>query len=203
MRHLALILLVAVLAPGAVTAKTEEEAGDTVTIGVLAKRGPEAARELWQPTADYLDDRFPDRRVELEPLGFEALWEAVEKGEVDFVIANPYLYVEFEQRFGATRLLTVEHDWGKTRLARFGSVIFSRADSSLRELEELRGARVMAVDRNSLGGWLMARRLLEQHGIRPGDFEDLEWTGNHDAVVEGVLAGDAEAGVARSDTLER
>ncbi|MFP4695300.1 EAL domain-containing protein [Thiohalospira sp.] len=203
MRHLALILLVAVLAPGAVTAKTEEEAGDTVTIGVLAKRGPEAARELWQPTADYLDDRFPDRRVELEPLGFDALWEAVEKGEVDFVIANPYLYVEFEQRFGATRLLTVEHDWGKTRLARFGSVIFSRADSSLRELEELRGARVMAVDRNSLGGWLMARRLLEQHGIRPGDFEDLEWTGNHDAVVEGVLAGDAEAGVARSDTLER
>lgn len=196
------LLLAALLVPGVVAAQ-EEGAAAPVTIGVLAKRGPEAARELWQPTVDYLDSRFPDRAVHLEPLGFDDLWDVVERGQVDFVITNPYLYVEFEQRFGATRLLTVEHDWGETRLSRFGGVLFTREDTDIRELEDLRGARVMAVDRKSLGGWLMVRRLLEEHGIKPRDFASLDWTGNHDAVVDAVLEGGAEVGVVRSDTLER
>ncbi|MGM0412104.1 MAG: EAL domain-containing protein [Pseudomonadota bacterium] len=201
MRQLALLLLLAaVLVPPALA---EDEGAGPVTIAVLAKRGPEAARALWQPTVDYLDSRFPDRPVRLEPLGFDELWEAVEAGEPDFVITNPYLYVEFEQRFGATRLLTVEHDWGETRISRFGSVLFTREDSSIRELKDLHDARVAAVDEKSLGGWLMVRRLLKEHGIEPRDLGPREWTGDHDAVVERVLAGQADAGVVRSDTLER
>ena len=68
-----------------------------VKIGVLAKRGTECCRLLkWMPTAEYLSNSIPNRHFVIVPQGFDKINSAVEKGKVDFVLANPSIYVELK-----------------------------------------------------------------------------------------------------------
>jgi phosphate/phosphite/phosphonate ABC transporter binding protein len=178
---------------------------EPVRIGVLAKRGAEQTLQRWAPTADYLSEAVAGRTFTIRALDFEAIVPAVRRGEVDFVLANPAIYVRLEKRFGASRIATLRNRVGDHALDRFGGVLFTRADrTGLESLDDLRGRRLAAVKENSLGGFLMAWGLLQRHGIDPrADFAELRFTGTHDAVVEAVLAGEVDAGTVRTETLER
>jgi two-component system sensor histidine kinase TtrS len=94
---------------------------------------------------------------------------------------------------------------GKARRNVFGGVIFTRADRpELTELEDLRGRSLLAVDRDSLGGYQMAWDALAERGIEPPrDLARLDFAGTHDAVVLAVVRGDYDAGTVRTDILEQ
>lgn len=176
-----------------------------VRIGVLAKRGAELSTTRWQPTADYLSERLPGHRFVIVPLDFKEIYVAVARHEVDFVLANSVIYVELEVRYGVSSVVTL-HNRG-TRgegYTEFGGVIFTRADhADISSLRDLSGKRFAAVEENSFGGYLMALREFRRQGIKaPAAFKSLVFVGTHDAVVEAVLAGQADAGTVRSDTLE-
>jgi len=177
-----------------------------VTIGVLAKRGAEYALKRWGPTADYLSENILGYRFSIIPLTFEAIHSAVERGTVDFVLANPSIYVDMEIRYGVSRIATLKNRYGRHAYTRFGGVIFTRADHpGIRRLSDLRGREFMAVDEWSLGGYQAARLELQQReGMVPErDFASLRFGGTHDAVVLAVREGRVDAGTVRSDTLER
>ncbi|MDH5483929.1 MAG: bacteriohemerythrin, partial [Gammaproteobacteria bacterium] len=89
--------------------------------------------------------------------------------------------------------------------SQFGSVIFRRADrADLEQLQDLKGSSLMAVNKNSLGGFHMAWGELQSHDIDIyEDFSRLEFGGVHDAVVDAVLKGAIDVGIVRTDTLER
>ncbi|RLC20097.1 MAG: hypothetical protein DRH56_10605, partial [Deltaproteobacteria bacterium] len=104
------------------------EAAETIRIGVLAKRGAEHCLKKWGPTAEYLTRKIPGYSFTIVPLGFNEVYPAVEKEEVDFILANPSYYVGLELRYGASRMVTLKN----LRMGRpytvFGGVIFRRAD---------------------------------------------------------------------------
>ena len=177
----------------------------SVKIGVLAYRGLAKSLEMWSPTAAYLTAKLPRHHVTIVPLSFDAINKAVERGEVDFVLANSAIYVELESRFGANRILTLKNRRLDGDYAVFGGVIFVRNDrTDINRLSDLRGRSFMAVTKNSFGGWIMAWRELQEQGIDPfSDFSSLNFGGTHDAVVYAVRDGDVDAGTVRTDTLER
>lgn len=173
-------------------------------IGVLANRGAERAITQWQPTADYLSAHVPGYRFRIVPLSFEQIDRAVADKEVDYVLANPAVYVGLEQRYGVSAITTLKNDLGGHEYALFGGVIFTRADPAAPQtLEALRGKHFRAVDATSLGGYLTALRELVKQGITPKDFAQLSFGGTHDAVVRAVLSGEVDAGTVRTDILER
>ena len=173
-------------------------------IGVLAKRGGEMALRKWEATAVYLTRSIPGHRFRMVPLDFDAIFGAAERGRIDFILANSAIYVEMEARFGASRLATLRNRAGPGEVTRFGSVILTRADADgIQGLRDLPGKTFMGVDPRSLGGYLMARRLLMDRGVEPDDFQRLEFGATHDAVVRAVAAGRVDAGAVRTDTLER
>lgn len=177
-----------------------------VSIGVLAKRGAAPTVARWQPTADYLSERLKDYRFVIVPLDFERIYDAVAHHDVDFVLANPAIYVELEVRYGASRIVTLFNRGPRgDGYTRFGGVIFTRAGrNDIATLKDLIGRRFAAVKENSFGGYLMALRELVHHDIAPGsDFSALSFEGTHDAVVYAVLKGSSDAGTVRTDTLER
>jgi two-component system sensor histidine kinase TtrS len=175
-----------------------------VRIGVLANRGPERALAQWQPTADYLSSRVPGYHFQIVPLPFEQIDRAVSAAEVDYILANPAVYVMLERRYGVSPVATMKNDLAGHEYALFGGVIFTRADPAApRTLENLRGKHFLAVDATSLGGYLTALRELVKQGIQPGDFAKLSFSGTHDAVVKSIIAGEADAGTVRTDILER
>ncbi len=177
----------------------------TVTIGVLAYRGDEAARTMWSPTADYLSATVPGFSFAVVPLDFHEIGPAVKRSEVDFVLANTAIYVELEALYGITRIATLKNQGGKGAFTVFGGVIFCRNDrGDIQSLEDIKGKSFMAVDEDSLGGWRIAEREFRKKGIDPDhDFLSLAFGATHDRVVKAVLNHEVDAGTVRTDSLER
>ena len=176
-----------------------------VTIGVLAKRGAEKCLQTWGKTAEYLTAEIPGHSFTIRPLAYHEVGPAVARGEVDFVLANPALYVELERPFGASPIATLKNQWPGGSGTVYAGVIFSKADrKDLEHLADLKGKRFMAADEESFGGWQMAWREFKEHGVDPHrDFRQLQFAGTHDAVVYAVREGKVDAGTVRTDTLER
>ncbi len=176
-----------------------------VKIGVLANEDEAECRKMWQPTIDYLADQLPEYRFKLVPLGFDKIDKQVEENMVDFVICNPAMYVNFEVKYGATRLLTLKGRFlGKT-VTKFGGVIFRRKDSpGMKTLADIKGKKFAAVDKNSFGGWQTGLYEFEKSGINPkNDFSLLYFSGSQPQVVYDVKSGKADAGIVRTGTLEK
>ncbi|MFO8083748.1 MAG: PhnD/SsuA/transferrin family substrate-binding protein, partial [Desulfobacterales bacterium] len=175
-----------------------------IKIGALAKRGVEQCLLQWNPTAEYLSGKIEGFSFEIVPLGYDEINEAVAKGEVDFVLANPAFYVAMERWHDANRIATLKNRCENLECIQYGGVIFRRKDrDGIRTLEDLRGKRVMAADEHSLGGWISIWRELKEKDIDPyRDFSILRFSGGHDNVVYAVSDGLVDAGFVRTGILE-
>ncbi|MEJ2590205.1 MAG: PhnD/SsuA/transferrin family substrate-binding protein [Candidatus Thiodiazotropha sp.] len=175
-----------------------------VRIGVLAKRGTQIALARWSPTADYLSETIPDFRFTIVPLSFEQISPAIRERNIDFLLANSAIYVQTEHGFHVFRIATLINRRGDHPVSRFGGVIFTRRENrDIEGLADLKQRSFAAVDRNSFGGYLMARREFSDQGIDTERDLHTRFFGTHDAVVHAVLNGEADAGTVRTDTLER
>ena len=175
-----------------------------IKIGVLSHRGDETTLRNWSPTADYLTRVVPEYRFLIVPLDFREIEPAVRSGSVDFLLANPGIYVNMEVRYRISRIVTLNNLINNEASNLFGGVIFTRADrDDINSLEDLRGKTLIAVDKTSLGGFQMAWKELEKIGINPyRDTADLRFGGTHDAVVQAVQRGEADVGTVRTGILE-
>ncbi len=176
-----------------------------IRIGILAKRGTRECSQKWGPTIAYLNAAIPDSHFLLVPLNFDELPRAVVAHKLHFVLCNPAVYVQLEHLYGVTRIATLNNKRLHKALTRFGGVIFTRADrKDIASIDDLSGKTFMAVNPESFGGWLVAKRYLLEHGLRPEkDFKSLSFGNTHDAVVYQVKDGKVDAGTVRTDVLEQ
>lgn len=178
----------------------------TVRIGVLAHRGNTTAMSRWGPTADYLSTQVPGYRFEIVPLDLHGIRKATQADAIQFTLTNPGNYADLEARFGISRIATLQNLEGKQIRVRFGAVIITRADNlAIQKLEDLRGKSFMAVSAEAFGGFQMAWRELDEHGIDPfKDLSDLRFAGfPQDKIVLAVQHGDVDAATVRAETFAR
>ena len=199
-----IILLSLFLFASGVSGEVREEV-KKIKIGVLAKRGADICLKKWEPTAEYLSKEIPGFTFSIVPLGFEAICQAVDRKEVDFILANPAYYVWLEHDYGASRIATLKNLGMGNPHTVFGGVIFFRSDrEDINTLSDLVGKTFIATDERSFGGWHTEWRELKEEGIDPyRDFADLQFAGTHDAVIFAIRDGKFDAGSVRTDTLER
>ena len=200
---LCIVLLTVVFPSGPVSgiARAQEM---PIKIGVLAIRGPQECQAQWSPTAGYLSRWFADRRFIIIPLAHDQVYPQVEKGAVDFILANSAFYVGLELKYGANRIVTLKEIRVGGSYTKYGGVIFCRRDrTDIRMPKDLKGKSFMAVSESSLGGWLAARRELQEKGIDPQrDFATLLFGETHDRVAYAVRDGVVDAGSVRTRVLE-
>jgi two-component system sensor histidine kinase TtrS len=183
----------------------EREPARQIEIGVLSHRGDAVTQRNWGPTADYLTQQLPRHCFRIKPLGFDEVGPAVAAGRVDFLLANPGIYVDLEVRHRISRIATIRNGVGQHERNLFGGVIFTRRDHpSISRLADVKGKRLMAVHPDSLGGYLMALDVLRSRGIRvPKDIASIRFAGIHDKVVLAVRDGRTDVGIVRTDILEQ
>jgi len=197
-----MIFLFTLLITGLITGVSSGQE-NPVKIGVLAIRGAKQCLEKWSPTAQYLSARIPDRTFVIIPLDHKQIYPFVEKGKVDFILANPSFYVELEHLYRTNRIATLKNLCLDSFYTKYWGVIFWRADrSDIQQVNDLKGKTFMATAEGSLGGWRMVWRELKELGIDPyRDFKDLKFIGTQDAVVYAVRDGKVDAGTVRADTF--
>ena len=181
-------------------------ANDTqIKIGVLAKRGIVRCMEKWTPTAEYLTTKIPGKTFVIIPVDSDGILSFVEFEKIDFVLANPSIYVELENGYGVNRIATLENRRIGQVVTKSGGLIFCRAyRKDIQTLNDIKGKTFMAARQTSFGGWRMAFREFKEKGIDPySDFKGIQFGGMHDTVVYAVRDGKVDAGTVRTDTLER
>lgn len=179
-------------------------AQNTYKIGVLAKNGPVKALKMWKSTGEYLTANA-DGTFEIVPLDFDAVFPAIEKGEVDFFLVNSSMFITAKVKYGAKAVATMINSRQGKPLKSFGGVIItSEENDDINAMRDLSGRTFMAVKKSSFGGWQMAYMEFLNQGIDPfKDFSKLDFGGKHDNVVLAVQNGVVDAGTVRTDTLER
>lgn len=177
----------------------------TLTLGVFAYRPPAVMEARYRPLADYLGRQLPDHRVELEALSLDGIEEAIAHRRLDLLMTNPSHYLQVRSRNSLTgalaTLINTQHGQAVSSLG--GVVIKAAGDAAIAELADLEGRRVAIPGRRFLGGYQTHAFELRQAGLDPVRDIDARVVGSHDAVVEAVLRGEAEAGFIRTGILER
>jgi two-component system sensor histidine kinase TtrS len=199
MRPFALLagLALAVLSPSIATA-------DAVRIGVLAFQGSEKATQDFEPTISHLARSLPGHDFTMLPLDLDGISRAVAAGAVDFVVTNPGDYVDLEQRFGITRIATMESRDHSAPTDTIGSVVVVPARPNRPAgLADLGGLRLAVVSTQAFGGWRVVWREMDDAGLSPKRLAELVETGfPMENVLAAVREGRADAGVLRACVLE-
>ncbi|HYZ27254.1 MAG TPA: phosphate/phosphite/phosphonate ABC transporter substrate-binding protein [Geminicoccaceae bacterium] len=96
-------------------------------------------------------------------------------------------------------LVTVKQEDG---LVGYHSVLFVRADSPYRTLDDLRNKSLAFTERLSTSGFLIPYHELSEQGYRPGRFFGrYGFSGGHPQAVTAVLSGEFDAGVTWSSNI--
>ena len=180
------------------------ELAKPVRIGVLSYRGAEQAEREWQAHADYLTAKLPAYAFRIVPLDYKALDEAVAHRSIELLITNTGHYTELEATGQISRIATRLVAGPDGPLNRFGGTAIALASrNDLAHYRDLKGQRLLIPEKSSLGGWQVhVREALAQGTQLEKAVASLRETHNHERVVAGVLAGEADAGFIRSDLIE-
>lgn len=126
---------------------------------------------------------------------YEDILKGLEEGTIDFAKLGPYAYAQAQARFGARALVkAVDVTVDNARSYPYRSIIFTRIDSGIMHLTQLKQQTFGFVDLHSTTGYLMATFLLEQAGLNPTSDIKPVFLLSHQAVAEAVLKGKVVAG---------
>ena len=173
-----------------------------IVVAVRAHSGIKKAIIQWQPTLKYLQQSLPGYHFTLLPVkDIKEMEEKVASNQIDFVITQPVAYVDLERRYKATRLLTLQKQYGSV----FGSVIFTRSDrNDINILDDIKGKDIAGVTPNGFGGWLIGYNELLNHGIDTYKVcKSVDYLGTHDNVVKAVMDGKIDVGIVRTGIIEK
>jgi len=157
-----------------------------------------------------LKKHFQQQGIELDWVlysSYDALVEAFATREIDLAWNGPISYVKIKQRLNDPCRVVAMRDVD----VNFTSQFFTRRDSSITTLADLRGKRVALGSRGSAQAGLLPYYFLKQQGLDPQRdlsactfTEDREPSALSDerAVVDLVLKGEYDAGAVSRRTLE-
>ncbi|WP_239496228.1 phosphate/phosphite/phosphonate ABC transporter substrate-binding protein [Salinicola peritrichatus] len=81
--------------------------------------------------------------------------------------------------------------------------VYTRKDSGIDELSDLKGKRVAHTSPTSNSGNLAPRALFPKQGITPDEDYEVVYSGSHDQSMLGVVAGDYDAAPVASEVVDR
>lgn len=177
-------------------------------VALRAHHGIDAAYKEWNATLDVLTKKIPEHTFTLVPIiSLKEITQQAGDAKYDFVLTNPSSYVEVEQLHNAKALVTLNNKRGNTAQDQFGSVIFTHVkNTDILMIKDLEGKSLMGVSENAFGGWRVAWfEMLEQGFVPQQDLKALLFSESktQNEVVYAVRDGKVDAGVVRTDRLER
>ncbi len=177
----------------------------TLTLGVHAYRAPHLMTARYQPLADYLSAQLPGITIDLQVLALDELERRLQDHRIDLVLTNPRHFMSLRSAnslTGAVATMVKRSADGATTRS-LGGVIFALAGrDDIRNLADLQPLRIAIPNQRHLGGFLAPQFEIYDAGAQLPQPRRFMAVGNHDQVVERVLAGKADVGFVRTEVLE-
>jgi len=172
-----------------------------IKLGILPRLGAVELFIMFNPLAEYLSRETGEKVSIVIPKDFDAFKAAVRAGQVDLGFSNSLVYIQLRKDLSIEPLaLSSELKAG----ARFRGIIIVRTDSAIKRVSDLKGKRMIFVEKDSAGGYLFQRLILKKAGLDfEKDIELLPFAKKHDNVTLAVYNGAADAGGIREDDLAK
>ncbi len=169
--------------------------------GLVGFWGTRTQQEAFEPVAQFLSGRLGLPVDLVAASRYDELADWVSGGQVDIAVVPPLAYVKARDGVPCLRLLRTMVVGGAIH---YSGYIVVRAESAITKARDLAGRRVAFVEPSSASGHLFARHWLVEEGIDPErDLERTVFLGSHEAVIQAVLSGDADAGATFQGALGR
>jgi phosphonate transport system substrate-binding protein len=190
---LLVMMVVAFVVPGMSSAE--------IKFGLLPRLSPQEMMTMFGPLAEYLTKETGEKVSLVIPKDFEAYKAAVKAGQVDLGLSNPIVYVQLKKNTALELLaLSAEPKAG----AKFRGIIIARKDSGIEKVQDLKGKKLVFVDKDSAAGYIFQMLTLSKAGLNvEKDFTNLPFAKKHDNVVMAVFNKTADAGGIREDDLDK
>ena len=181
------------------TDNLQADAG-TLKFGFDLRLGPKEDVRIYLPFLKYLEqnsgNRFSIRFTEK----YEDTVENLGNGITQFAALGPVNCVLAKEKYGAGCLVMGLNSEGKPE---YRAVIFTKIDSPIKNLKDLKGKTFAFGDRRSTQGHIIPRKMLEDAGITPANLKGYSFTGSHTNTARAVLNGEYDAGGIQDNLAKR
>jgi len=120
-------------------------------------------------------------------------------GRVDLVYLTPVSYVIARERRPDLKLLLTDVRGG---LDFYNALLVVRADDRFQAVQDLRGSRIVFVDRESASGYVYPLHYLANLGLTPSTFGEARFSGNHERSIRMLLEREVDVAAVSSALLE-
>jgi phosphonate transport system substrate-binding protein len=177
---------------------------NAITYAYLPQYAHTVSYERHHLVVDYLSRATGMTFRQVFPDTFDEHMHMVGRGLIDITFSNPFIYVKIADRYGARAFARIVEARGKEN---FRGEIICRADNpQIKDLADIKGKRLIAVDPTSAGGYLYPWGWILEHGIRKEDLAEIAFApgpgGKQEKVVMAVLSGKYDVGTIREGTLD-
>jgi phosphonate transport system substrate-binding protein len=125
----------------------------------------------------------------------------VENGQVDLGFSNSIVYVQLKKTVNID-IMAVSAE--KKAGTKFRGIIITRNDSGIEKVQDLKGKKLIFVEKDSAAGYIFQMLMLTKAGIDVNkDFTMLPFAKKHDNVTMAVFNKAADAGGIREDDLDK
>src|SRR4026207_362073 len=157
--------------------------------------GPSAdAAQVMQNAQPVVEILRKELGMEIQPFvatDYTGVVEALRANKLDVAFLTPAYYVLAKNETNVKVVLKSE----RKGIPAYCAAIITRADRGIKTLEDLRGKTFAFGDSLSTTGHVFPRKMFKEHGIDPvRDFNQVLYSGGHDATVLAVFNGKVDAG---------
>ncbi|MEN8262738.1 MAG: phosphate/phosphite/phosphonate ABC transporter substrate-binding protein [Nitrospirota bacterium] len=176
---------------GDVSEKKEGPSPNTLWFGFDLRLGPKEEVQIYTPFLKYLEDTTGKRfRIKFTEK-YEETVENLGKGFTHFAALGTLSYVIGENKHGIRYLVSGVNKEGDPR---YHSIIFTRPDSGIEHIKDIKGNCFAFGSEMSTQGHLIPRKMMEEAGVTLDDLKQHIYTGSHLNAVQAVLNRDCDAG---------
>lgn len=166
-------------------------AAKTLRVGFVPSENAQEVMQNAQPIVEILRKKLG---VEVQPFvatDYTGVVEALRVNKLDIAFLTPASYVLAKNEANVRVVLKSE----RKGIPYYYAAIITRADSGIKSLDDLRGKSFAFGDSLSTTGNVIPRQMFKARGIDPvRDFNQVLYSGGHDATVLAVLNGKVDAG---------
>ena len=181
-----------VMSAGAAAAQDWKAKYPELVFAVIPAENGSGVTDRYQPLMDYLTKQLGTKVTLRVANDYAAVIEGQRAGNIHMAYYGPSSFARALMTGAKIDAFAIEVNADGTK--GYHSVLYVKADSPYKSIEDLKGKNLCLVDPNSTSGNNVPRFALNKMGLKPDDFfGKVVYAGSHENAVIGVQQGTCDA----------